>query len=219
VAEENLVQNPEIVARIAQLLGMRQAHVTPALNEGMQAVLIVGDTRDLGPVLPRLNYTASHTFIFADQVPGVAASDSWVHFFNNPNVPSRPEAEVWRLKRLMIRTIDGSPILIRGGMLDVIPTGGAATIQAHSFNRIQYPTIVGTDTANGPMFCNYGAQATGNNIFTRSFQISLPQLSPLDFDERMNLTLPPGKGWGFQTIGAANPTLYFYSEWWRDFYV
>lgn len=41
----NLVQNPELIRRITNGLGLRQAHVTPAVNEGIQVVVIADDLR------------------------------------------------------------------------------------------------------------------------------------------------------------------------------
>lgn len=41
--EHNIIQNPEILRRMQQGLGMRQAHVAPVLGEGLQPVVIVED--------------------------------------------------------------------------------------------------------------------------------------------------------------------------------
>ncbi|HKW42523.1 MAG TPA: hypothetical protein VJN39_14840 [Gemmatimonadales bacterium] len=42
-AEHNLIQRPDLLARLRVALGMRQMHVAPALNEGVQPVVIVAD--------------------------------------------------------------------------------------------------------------------------------------------------------------------------------
>ena len=44
--EHNLIQRPEIMLRLQQWLGVRQAHITPTLSEHLQAVVIVGDVRE-----------------------------------------------------------------------------------------------------------------------------------------------------------------------------
>ena len=44
--EFNLIQNPSLIYRLQRYLGLRQAHVIPTLNEGLQAIVIVGDARD-----------------------------------------------------------------------------------------------------------------------------------------------------------------------------
>lgn len=43
MAEHNLIQAPELLRRLARRLGLRQAHVSPTLNEGVQAVILVDD--------------------------------------------------------------------------------------------------------------------------------------------------------------------------------
>lgn len=47
----NLIQNPELIRRLAEGLGVRQAHVTPALNEGVQAVVLLDDLRGAGQLV------------------------------------------------------------------------------------------------------------------------------------------------------------------------
>lgn len=46
--ERNVIQRPEILRRITRELGMRQAHVAPTLNEGIQAVVIAEDLTQVG---------------------------------------------------------------------------------------------------------------------------------------------------------------------------
>jgi len=41
--EHNIVQNPELIRRLQQFLGLRQAHVAPALSDGVMPVVILGD--------------------------------------------------------------------------------------------------------------------------------------------------------------------------------
>lgn len=42
-AEHNLIQAPELLSRLTQRLGLKQAHVAPALTEGVQAVILLDD--------------------------------------------------------------------------------------------------------------------------------------------------------------------------------
>lgn len=44
--EHNIIQRPQLMKRVADFLGMRQAHILPTLNEGVTACLIIGDTSD-----------------------------------------------------------------------------------------------------------------------------------------------------------------------------
>lgn len=41
--EPNIIQRPELLRRLSTRLGIRQAHVAPALNEGVQPVVILDD--------------------------------------------------------------------------------------------------------------------------------------------------------------------------------
>lgn len=40
---ENIIQRPELLLQLREALGLRQAHVAPTLNEGIQAVVVVAD--------------------------------------------------------------------------------------------------------------------------------------------------------------------------------
>jgi len=41
--EHNIIQKPELIRALQQRLGIRQAHVAPALNDGVQAVVVMDD--------------------------------------------------------------------------------------------------------------------------------------------------------------------------------
>jgi hypothetical protein len=43
VPEHNIIQRPELLRRLQQRMGMRQMHVAPAMNEGVQPVVILDD--------------------------------------------------------------------------------------------------------------------------------------------------------------------------------
>lgn len=45
----NVIQAPELLLRLQRRLGLRQAHTTPTLNEGVQAVIVMDDISS-GPV-------------------------------------------------------------------------------------------------------------------------------------------------------------------------
>lgn len=40
---QNVIQRPELLLKLRRALGLRQAHVTPTLNEGVQAVVVLAD--------------------------------------------------------------------------------------------------------------------------------------------------------------------------------
>ena len=61
--EHNIVQNPAVTRGIQRFSGTRQAHVTPALAEGLHAVLSAGDIReDPRTGLPK-SYAAFHEVV------------------------------------------------------------------------------------------------------------------------------------------------------------
>lgn len=39
----NLIQRPEVIRRLSRFFGLRQHHITPSLNEGVQPVVLVAD--------------------------------------------------------------------------------------------------------------------------------------------------------------------------------
>lgn len=45
-SRDTLIQRPDIIHRLQQFLGLRQASVVPHLLEGVQAVVIMGDVRE-----------------------------------------------------------------------------------------------------------------------------------------------------------------------------
>lgn len=48
VPEFNLIQRPDLILRLQQMLGIRQAHITPSLAETVVPVVVFGDVRDTG---------------------------------------------------------------------------------------------------------------------------------------------------------------------------
>lgn len=44
--EVNIIQRPELLRRLQRFLGLRQAHIAPALNEGVQPVVVLGTITD-----------------------------------------------------------------------------------------------------------------------------------------------------------------------------
>jgi hypothetical protein len=62
--EHNIVQNPALTRALQQFTGTRQAHIAPALTDGMSPTIIVGDLR----ADPRTQVPASFTQ-FKENVP------------------------------------------------------------------------------------------------------------------------------------------------------
>lgn len=63
-AEHNLIQSPEIVRRLTSRFKLRQGHVAPVLNEGVQPIVIVDDLREAKEFAPL------HTFSGTVLAPG-----------------------------------------------------------------------------------------------------------------------------------------------------
>lgn len=53
MAEYNLIQSPELIRRLTSLLGLRQAHIAPTLDENVSAVVVISDVSREPEYLPR----------------------------------------------------------------------------------------------------------------------------------------------------------------------
>lgn len=68
----NLIQNPELISRLRRALGIRQGSISPTLNEGLQAVVVVADATEnaeLGAASRRSAYW------FATNTPAIGMRD------------------------------------------------------------------------------------------------------------------------------------------------
>lgn len=89
--EHNIIQSPELLTRLSQRLGLRQAHITPALAEGVQAVVLLEDlTARTGQALPR--------FLASISPPGGLAAEKSTVIMINPVLSGR----IIRLKRIIV---------------------------------------------------------------------------------------------------------------------
>jgi hypothetical protein len=77
--ETNLIQNPAVTRAVQLFAGLRQAHVTPALTEGLSPVLVTGDIRSDPRARLPLNY-AGHA-----QVNGDFVNPFYRRFINPPD--------------------------------------------------------------------------------------------------------------------------------------
>jgi hypothetical protein len=185
----NLIQNPEIIARLARFLGMRQAHVTPSLQEGLQAVVIVGDARDIaqesGPQGPALRKYAVAPW------SSVALNFENFHSFYNATLD-----RTFRIKRIAITTPATVPWRLRLGWRNA-QLGGAL---------LQYGYL---DATTGKQFeqsiVGYvGSIATGGNVITQVFyEHQLSNYCPLIWEDT-GIVVPPGKGLAWQSLGVGD---------------
>lgn len=201
MAEHNLIQNPDIIGRLAKLLGMRQAHVAPTLNEGIQAVVIVDDARGaIGPASTPA--PLRRTFVCAGWFSLGATIDGAIQVVNTQTC-------VLRLKRLILRTDLTTPVRLRMGIRDA-PQGGALLgsngFPNRSQNAIIQAAFVNPSVTSGPTNTNFISQNLGE------YYISASQ--PLDIWDEYDVVLTPGTGWLIQTFGAAvNSNLAMTSVW------
>jgi len=115
--EHNLIQQPGILRDIANFLGLRQPHITPALAENIQAVLVIDDLgRRKTPSSQHRSMAVDTTFV-GDGVTRYAAFGVW-----NP-LPSTTRCRLTRI------SYTGSSVLFRTSFLmsspatSVLPVG------------------------------------------------------------------------------------------------
>ena len=75
--EHNLIQNPHLTRSLQRVTGLRQAHIQPALADGIQPTISVGDVRDD----PRTAWPKSYAAFIEQAAP---ASDVTRAVFVNP---------------------------------------------------------------------------------------------------------------------------------------
>lgn len=100
--EHNLIQNPEMVRSLQRVTGTRQAHMMPALSEGLQPVVLMADVRD-NPLTAR---PESYSILHEVLPNGVDVKRA--HFYNPSN--SEKIAVLRRLHVYMAEDIiEGGP--------------------------------------------------------------------------------------------------------------
>lgn len=96
--EFNLIQAPELLRKLSQLVGLRQAHVVPTLNEGVQAVVILADVRD------QERRDQQEITTVPCSTGGVFTDNLVDRYFELSNDTSF----TWRLRRFKLHTVSGS---------------------------------------------------------------------------------------------------------------
>lgn len=151
IPEHNIVQTPELLRRIKERFQLRQAHVAPALNEGIQLVALVDDLRD----------TPADRSLALTYRAGASAVADATNFWLGVNLwmpaTSRYNAHV---TRVFINSDDALRTSI--GSVNVDPTGTA---------QVQLPTDQSNLTPTTSAWSNAGIVATkgttirGNSTF------------------------------------------------------
>ncbi|HEV8266065.1 MAG TPA: hypothetical protein VGQ06_14040 [Gemmatimonadales bacterium] len=107
--EFNLIQRPDLILRLQQMLGIRQAHVTPTLAETVTPVVLIGDIRDEATA-PQASVTARYAVCLTVIAGGVGA-----------------------FSQMQIRSPVGSPDLLTIEKIRVL--GGGAAVGAFEATR------------------------------------------------------------------------------------
>lgn len=102
MAEHNLIQRPDLLRRLALGLGLRQPHITPALDEGVKAVVIMEDFREF-PGTQRPTVATGKTRQYVASCVGSAAAGNETVFSFIPNSGGQvPEGTTYRLIYLRV---------------------------------------------------------------------------------------------------------------------
>lgn len=78
----NVIQAPELLRRLAQRLGLREAHVSSTLQEGMVAAIIVDDLTERGDTTGRALASDVRAFTVGATQTSIAANDPFVQLSN-----------------------------------------------------------------------------------------------------------------------------------------
>jgi hypothetical protein len=184
MASFNLIQAPEILLRLSRALGLRQAHVTPTLNEGVQAVVLIADvSRD--PSAPIVQAYRSGAF-------STVAAGLLFHSFNLCN-------PVGSGVRVRIISIEWSARITTGTQIGV---GPRFFVLPTSFSR-----------ATNPLDPSGSGRSKASPIFQEGAGVSAPNdwldepVSLTPFPRIMRpreMVLPPGLTVGVGNRGAVN---------------
>lgn len=71
MAEYNLIQAPDLLRRVARMLGLKQPHISPTLNEGVQPVIMVADVSKEPSAIPRTYFAGGN--LVGDAINNAAA--------------------------------------------------------------------------------------------------------------------------------------------------
>ena len=199
MAEHNLIQNPELLSRVAKLLGMRQAHVVPTLNEGVQAVVIVDDARNVGTGPSSPPGAVRRSFVASAWSTVAANLENFHQFYNSvTGLGSLPAGTVYRVKRMTIRTSATTPWRLRMGWRNA-QIGGALAETAYPNTEEQ-----GKTTGTGVQLY-VGNIATNGSVITSvwgEWYISASQ--PVEIGPELGLVIVPGSGVAWQSFGIAD---------------
>jgi hypothetical protein len=133
MAEYNILQNPDLIRRLQRRTGIRQAHIAPALNEGVQTVIILDD----------LTQQRSDTILYATGVRSSGAGDG----VSNPIVGLLNPVGSHTIARVLFargNTVSaGSPIalLLLGTPINPLPAGVLVNGTAGRYQDVAQVTV------------------------------------------------------------------------------
>jgi hypothetical protein len=200
--DRNVIQSPELLRQLAQRLGLRECHVSPTLNEGVQAVVVLDDVSRTFGQLKGMNYLRTVTATAWAIAGAAAASDSWAQLRNISTT------QVIRVLGLEVRTLDAVPYRVRLGMRGTVATGVAGTIQSGTGSMawnhgVFKPGAAGASSpeaiAMGMGYTGSGTQLVPGSV---AMDYYLTAAQPIRIGREAGLVIEPGGGFVVQTMGA-----------------
>ncbi len=201
--EHNLIQRPDLGRSLQRMLGIRQPHIAPTLQEGVQPVVIVGDTRDVASTqLDGL--WASGTLWLTGSPPG--SNVILNHVLWNPATSG---VDLY-IRVVRVETSSGGTVGFQMGRYASTTPGGAAVgSQVLLEDRARWLT------GQAPVGTLYQETRTGSPA-THTVEKNYAQhvCSALGFAEfRPNVILPPGQGFGVALDPSDSQNLRTSWEW------
>lgn len=178
--EFNLIQRPDLLTRVAQFFGLKQAHIVPTLSENVQLVAILADMRDEKPSQQdRPPVEVTNQAIFG------AAGAAAVNVFKVRN-PAASPVRIQMLSMRVASSVDWSSCVQReSAAFNTVLVNGVANAESWGILPNNQPLTYGVFEYKTP---TAGVIATP---FTWANFASADAATPMDWD-LSNIHLLPG---------------------------
>ena len=179
----NVVQAPELLRRLTQRLGMRQAHVAPTLNEGIQAVVILDDI-SRPETVGGLNSGRPRVVMAAARIGAMVATVDTYLLYRNTSQDERH-----RIRFMRIAT--STPVRYLLGWQD----GVLGALAGNAAVPLTRTTVADSKFSDGSAVMNNGSGGAGVATFfyqSQLYDFTIQTNAPIGFDP--GLVIPPGSG-------------------------
>jgi hypothetical protein len=203
VAEFNLIQAPELIAKLARAFGMRQAHIAPTLDEGVKAVVVLEDLSRQGAIRPSMAHSKKRTVSNGVYFQPSVTQEAVLQIIN-----TKTDGTVYSLRRMIVGAPTGNATVLLGLKNSLLgaPSQGVGGA----------PNLIESPGANAGGFLWFAA----NNPVPGNLPIPYTTLLGycpvgsgfLDLDDTFDLALTPGTGF-FIMAYAINQPLTVWSVW------